>query len=523
MARSNVKINISFLASVISIVFIILMTIGSLTVVFFWSINKFTLLNSYEIKVLIFTLKQALFSSFLACLLAIPIARAIFRNDFIFKRLFINILGLPFIFPVIAAVFSIILIFGNNGLINRGLEHFGFSPLSIYGINGIILINIFFNLPLAIRFLLLAWNSIPIEQFKLARSLNIQSFDFFRLIEMPILRSTLPVTFIIIFLICITSFSVALIMGGGPNSTTLEVAIYQALIFEFNFSKAASLASIQFFLCGIIALFFVFLGEKNISFASMKINYFDTNYLNLKKNLFDWFWILLTIFFLIFPIFFLFFKGFWGLFILPPSIYLAALNSLIIALFSGILGVCIALSIANFLICSAFFSKYVEILSIFILATSPIVMGTGIFLILRPFINLEILTPILVILINATMSLPFILRALLPAMNKVSSDVGKLSDSLSITGFNRFKIIIFPNIFPVVSFCMGLGCALSMGDLGVITLFSFGDIQTLPLAIFRLMMSYKMDYAFSGSVLLIILCFLLFYLFDNIGKLYASS
>ena len=87
----------------------------------------------------------------------------------------------------------------------------------------------------------------------------------------------------------------------------------------------------------------------------------------------------------------------------------------------------------------------------------------------------------------------------------------------------RFKIIIFPNIFPVISFCMGLGCALSMGDLGVITLFSFGDIQTLPLAIFRLMMSYKMDYAFSGSVLLIILCFLLFYLFDNIGKLYASS
>ena len=202
---------------------------------------------------------------------------------------------------------------------------------------------------------------------------------------------------------------------------------------------------------------------------------------------------------------------------------MAALNSLIIALFSGILGVSIALSIANFLILSAFFSKYIEILSIFILATSPIVMGTGIFLILRPFINLEILTPILVILINATMSLPFILRALLPAMNKVSSDIGKLSDSLNITGFNRFKIIIFPNIFPVVTFCMGLGCALSMGDLGVITLFSFGDIQTLPLAIFRLMMSYKMDYAFSGSVLLIILCFLLFYLFDNIGKLYASS
>ena len=149
---------------------------------------------------MIFTLKQALFSSFLACLIAIPIARAIFRNDFIFLKDYSSIFwDYHLFFPVIAAVFSIILIFGNNGLINRGLEHYGFSQLSIYGINGIILINIFFNLPLAIRFLLLAWNSIPIEQFKLARSLNIQSFDFFRLIEMPILRSTLPVTFIIIF------------------------------------------------------------------------------------------------------------------------------------------------------------------------------------------------------------------------------------------------------------------------------------------------------------------------------------
>ena len=69
---------------------------------------------------------------------------------------------------------------------------------------------------------------------------------------------------------------------------------------------------------------------------------------------------------------------------------------------------------------------------------------------------------------------------------------------------------------------MGLGCALSMGDLGVITLFSFGDFQTLPLAIFRLMMSYKMDYAFSSSVLLIIICFSLFQLFDSLGKFYAS-
>ena len=210
------------------------------------------------------------------------------------------------------------------------------------------------------------------------------------------------------------------------------------------------------------------------------------------------------------------------MFSLPSTIYLAALNSFVLAIFSGLLGVCIALSLSNFLINFNLHSKYVEILSIFILATSPIVMGTGLFLFLRPMINLEILTPILVILINATMSLPFMLRIILPAITKVNDDTGKLSDSLNIKGFDRFKLITFPTIFPSISFSMGLGCALSMGDLGVITLFSFGDFQTLPLAIFRLMMSYKMDYAFSSSVLLIIICFSLFQLFDSLGKFYAS-
>ena len=96
-----------------------------------------------------------------------------------------------------------------------------------------------------------------------------------------------------------------------------------------------------------------------------------------------------------------------------------------------------------------------------------------------------------------------------------------MSDSLDIYGFDRFKLITFPTIFPAISFSMGLGCALSMGDLGVITLFSFADFQTLPLAIYRLMMSYKMDHALSSSVLLIIICFFLFQLFDYLGKFYA--
>lgn len=521
MAKSNDKINISNFTSIIAIVFILFQTFGSIFVVFFWSRDNFYLLNSYEFKVLYFTLKQALISSLLVCLLAIPISKAIFRNNFILKGIFIKIMGLPFIFPVVSAIFSIILIFGNNGFINTILEMLGFSKISIYGLKGIVIINIFFNLPLAVRFLILAWNEIPSEQLKLAKSLNVKSLNYFKLIELPMLRSILPSTLCIIFLICISSFSVALTLGGGPNSTTLEVAIYQALVFDFDFAKASSLASIQFLVCIILAIFVIFFSKKNSSFASQEIKFFGVNSLYMERSLIDWFWIIFAVLFLLVPILFLIFTGFFGIFYLPKTIFLAALNSVVLAVFSGFLGVCLALSLTNFFINLTSSSKYFEILSIFILATSPIVMGTGLFLVLKTILNLEILTPLLVIIINATMSLPFMLRVLLPAVTKVNEDTGKLSDSLDIYGFDRFKLITFPTIFPAISFSMGLGCALSMGDLGVITLFSFADFQTLPLAIYRLMMSYKMDHAISSSVLLIIICFFLFQLFDYLGKLYA--
>ena len=64
----------------------------------------------------------------------------------------------------------------------------------------------------------------------------------------------LPGAFVLVFLLCMTSFAVALTLGGGPRATTVELAIYQALRFDFDLGRAAWLALIQFALCGAVAL-----------------------------------------------------------------------------------------------------------------------------------------------------------------------------------------------------------------------------------------------------------------------------
>lgn len=94
-----------------------------------------------------------------------------------------------------------------------------------------------------------ALQSIPTEQHQLAAQLNIKGFTFFRLIEWPYLKSQIVSAFVLIFMLCFTSFTIVLALGGGPQNSTLEVAIYQAIFFEFDLPKAALFALVQFAFC----------------------------------------------------------------------------------------------------------------------------------------------------------------------------------------------------------------------------------------------------------------------------------
>jgi len=78
--------------------------------------------------------------------------------------------------------------------------------------------------------------------------------------------------------------------------------------------------------------------------------------------------------------------------------------------------------------------------------------------------------------------------------------------------------LIMPRLRQPLGFAMGVAAALSMGDLGVITLFAAPDGPTLPLLVQQLMGAYRMDQAASAALLLVVLSFGLFLLFDHGGR-----
>ncbi|MDP5359628.1 MAG: thiamine/thiamine pyrophosphate ABC transporter permease ThiP, partial [Paracoccaceae bacterium] len=136
-----------------------------------------------------FTVLQAFLSAAISVVLAIPVARALARRRFAGRRLLITLLGAPFLLPVIVAVLGLLAVFGRGGIMNNGLALFGFAPISIFGLHGVVLAHVFFNLPLAVRFMLQGWLAIPAERFQLAASLNA---PVGRLLEWPMLGRVVP-------------------------------------------------------------------------------------------------------------------------------------------------------------------------------------------------------------------------------------------------------------------------------------------------------------------------------------------
>ena len=224
----------------------------------------------------------------------------------------------------------------------------------------------------------------------------------------------------------------------------------------------------------------------------------------------DGMWIVLVSAFLILPILSIVGGGLGGLVDLSVSVWKSAWHSLQVSLASTAICGALAVPLAR--------SSSGQILSLVGFALSPLVLGTGLFLLIQPHANpFDWALPVTCI-VNALMALPFAVRAMAPAFAKSEADYGRLADTLGLTGIARFRIVTLPAIRRPLGFSAGLAAALSMGDLGVIVLFADPDRATLPLQMYRLMTAYQMDTAGSAALLLLALSLGLFWVFDKGGR-----
>jgi len=477
--------------------------------------------TAYVVRIAGFTLWQAALSTLLSLILAIPLARALHRRRFPGRTLVIRLLGLCFIMPAIAVVLGIVTVHGGNGWVNGLLRAAGGDGGSyLYGLTGILLAHVFFNMPLAAWALLQALDGVPGEQWRLAAQLRLGEAACFRLVEWPALRRALPGLAGLIFILCFTSFAVVLALGGGPGATTLEVAIYTALRFDFDTGGAALMALAQVALCGlcVAALTATGSGRATAELATGLGRRPSSAGGGLPALLQDILALAGAALLLLPPLAAILLAGLTPALpqLLASSGMLTALGtSLAVALPAGLLallaGMALLAASRGLLLGrrQPAAAGLLEQSGALILVFPPFVLAAGLFLLLRESADVFALGPVLVILVNACMALPLVVRIVGPAYHQAGRERQRLCHSLGLSGLARFRLADWPVVRRPLALALALACCLSLGDFGVVALFGSQDFTTLPLFIHRSMGAYRMDNAAAAVLLLTVCCGLL--------------
>ncbi|WP_343711565.1 thiamine/thiamine pyrophosphate ABC transporter permease ThiP [Kosakonia radicincitans] len=487
--------------------------------------------DSYLWHVVRFSFWQAFLSALLSVFPAIFLARALYRRRFPGRLALLRLCAMTLILPVLVAVFGILSVYGRQGWLASLWHIFGlewhFSP---YGLQGILLAHVFFNLPMAARLLLQALEQIPGEQRQLAAQLGMRGWAFFRFVEWPWLRRQIPPTAALIFMLCFASFATVLSLGGGPQATTIELAIYQALSFDFDPARAALLALMQMICC----LGLVLLSQrmsKAIAVGSHQIQGWRNPEDRLFSRITDIALIVLALLLLLPPLLAVIVDGL-NMSLLKvlgePVLWQATATSLRIALAAGLL--CVVLTMM--LLWSSrelrarqqtMAGQALELSGMLILAMPGIVLATGFFLLLNNSIGLPTSADGIVIFTNALMAIPYALKVLENPMRDITARYSMLCQSLGMQGFRRLRVVELRALQRPLAQALAFACVLSIGDFGVVALFGNDDFRTLPFYLYQQIGSYRSQDGAVTALILLLLCFILFTVIEKLPGRHAKT
>ncbi|MCB1377072.1 MAG: thiamine/thiamine pyrophosphate ABC transporter permease ThiP [Alphaproteobacteria bacterium] len=456
--------------------------------------------DPYLGRVLRFTLLQAGLSTLMSISLGLLLARALARQQFPGRTILVRLLNLPLALPAIVVIIGIIDVYGNRGWLG-GL-------FDIYGLQGILLAHVFFNVPLAARLLLSELERVPEESWKLAAQLQFRARDIWRIVEWPQLRAAIPGAALLIFLLCASSFAIVLTLGGGPRATTLEVAIYQALRADFDPPRAAALALVQLALCASLVAIAQRFGGLMQGWPSLQRPPQRFDGYSTGARISDGAVIAAGLGLLMPPLLTLAISG--AMNIAPtPDLGRAIFTSLLLGTASAALAFVFVWPLAA---AAARLPRWRTVSRLAVLSAwiiPPAVLATGWFISLSRVAGLSGLAPFLVIGMNGLMAMPFAYQILAPALFEAAGRHDRLCASLGIVGWSRLRHIDIPALRRSIGLALVMSLILSLGDLTAIALFGSQDLVTLPALIYRQMGSYRFDAAIGTALLLSVMVFAL--------------
>ncbi len=464
--------------------------------------------DRYFHSILAFSLKQALLSALFSVVLAWPIARVLYYLPHVpGLNSFLSLCLLCFVMPTLVLITGLVVLAGQ-------------VEWRLYGLNGILLAHIYLNMPFAIRVFYQQLKGIPDSSWKLSAQLKLSHWQRLRIIEWPSVKGSVLMLLGFIFVLCFNSFAIVLALGGGPQSTTLEVAIYQALKYDFNIPEALMLAWVQLLIAGGLFLVVSRLGSSNWLMVDTASNEWTPRpegwRHRLMKSSYYVVWLVLLL-----PILALLF----GLIqedvsrINLASLIKPTLITMSLGLFSAVIGMALAYAMLNPIRQMNALGQtrrrvFFEWLATHALVAPAMVVSVGLFIFLLQRIDIDRWGIVFVALLNTSIVVPFAVQKLKPRLYQFDAQYGDLSRSLKLQGWALWKIE-WPFIQPIFLSTFALVLVLSMGDVAIFSIFGSKEWTTLPWLIYEYAGTYRMAEASLASMLLLALCALILWLFEK--------
>jgi len=458
----------------------------------------------------VMTVTQAALSTVLSLLVGMALAWSLNRLRFFGRDLIVGLFASAIVTPGLIVAFGLLAVWGRAGWVNQTSLALTGQPLElpVFGLGGILAAHVILDASFAARILLARLDAIPEARLKMGQSLGLSAIQRFAVIDWPMLGPTLPGLGAIIFLLAFTSFPIVLLLGGGPANQTLEVAIYAAVRLDFDLAGAVQLALVQIAICSAIILATAaFAPVSAATGRSRPPRWRDTGLVHAAQ----WTILAVGIFGFALPLLAILIDGIGpGIIDLAqrPSFWRAVATSLALGAGSAALTLLLALTIgmARAATASRTARTAIGAPAYAYLAVPAVVLSLGAFLLVRDMgLFPEIAAPVVVLVANALLALPFALATLAPPLEAVATSRGRLIRSLGLSGWSQFRAVEWPLISRDAGVVVALSFCFSLGDLGVIALFGTEDFTTLPLAMYRALGAYRSNDAATIAALMLLI------------------
>lgn len=165
---------------------------------------------------------------------------------------------IPIFIPSIIASYGLINMYGNHGWLSRILLIFGVEsiPKIIFDYKGLILANLWFNIPFTTMLLTSALSGIPNALIESAKDVGASRIQIFLKFIVPLSYRTMLVALTFIFMGIIGGFTAPYLIG--PNAPQMMgVAMQQVFSVYHETEQASAYAVFMFLLCSVMGYFYI--------------------------------------------------------------------------------------------------------------------------------------------------------------------------------------------------------------------------------------------------------------------------